>query len=549
MPSLEVHVAGSPSRSGSRPLAFAFAVVMSACGAGGGGGDPYTPGTDLPASEAEALRFLQRASFGPDEASLARLQHLGYTTFLQEQRELPPSLQEARIASLGSNASQSDRQEVWWRNAVRGRDQLRQRVAFAWSQVFVVSDRNDALDGQPAMLASYYDTLARYGLTTYRELLEQVTLHPAMGIYLSMLRNRKPDPTRNIRPDENYAREIMQLFSIGLVMLNADGSEQLDISSQTIPTYTQAEIEGLAHVFTGWNYAGATSWSGAQPNDRPMEPNESFHDRNAKLIFGNVMLPAGRDAATELDDVLDRLAAHPNVGPFLGRQLIQRLVTSNPSPAYVARISAVWADDGAGVRGNLAAVVQAVLLDAEAMTGHQVAPGTFGKLREGVLMQTAVWRAFAARANNGLFAFSNPESSFGQAVLRADSVFNFYRPDHVPQGELTTLSLEAPEFQLLDQNTAIAAVNQLYRSTVVNWRGRTSPGAGDVLIDVTEPMALATDPEALIVWLDRWLMAGAMEPQLAQVLRTHMTQVTDPRRRVTECAWLVATSPQFAVQK
>ncbi|MEQ1632668.1 MAG: DUF1800 family protein [Planctomycetota bacterium] len=528
-------------------IAFTASLWLTACS--GGGGDPYTPGTDLPASEQEAMRFLQRATFGPDEASFDRLSYLGYTTFLQEQRELPPSLQEGRLLSLGTNVGQSDRQEIWWRNAVRGRDQLRQRMAFALSQIFVVSDRHDGLDGDPVMLASYYDMLSRHAFSTYRELIEQVTLHPAMGIYLSMLRNRKPDPTRNIRPDENYAREIMQLFSIGLLELEQDGSPRLDTQGQEIPTYSQAEIEGLAHVFTGWNYAGATGWSGATPNRRPMEPNENFHDRNAKLIVGAYLCPSGVDAESELAFVLDRLAAHPNVAPFLGKQLIQRFATSNPSAAYVARVSAVWRDDGNGVRGNLGAVLQAVLTDAEAFDGHVQSPSTFGKLKEGVLMQTAVWRAFAARANNGLYGYSNPETSYGQAALRADSVFNFYRPDHRPQGELTTLALDAPEFQLLDQNTAIASVNQLYRSTIVNWRGRSTPAAGDVLVDVAEPMVLAADPEALIQWLDRWLLASAMPSGLAQILRTHMTQVTDPRRRVTECAWLVAASPQFAVQK
>ena len=531
-----------------RRAAPALLAVVAAC-SGGGGGTSYTPGTDLPASDTEAMRFLQRSTFGPDGSSLDRLNYLGYATWLQEQRELPTSLQETRLLSLATDLGQSDRQEIWWRNAVRGRDQLRQRMAFALSQIFVVSDRNDALSGDPVMLASYYDMLTKRAFGTYRDLIEQVTLHPAMGIYLSMLRNRKPDTLRNIRPDENYAREVLQLFSIGLMELNQDGTPRLDTQGREIPTYTQAQIEGLAHVFTGWNYAGATSWSGATPNRLPMEPNESFHDRNAKSILGGYLCPAGVDAATELADVLNVLAAHPNVGPFLGKQLIQRFVTSNPSAAYVGRISAVWNDDGSGRRGNLGAVLEAILLDDEAKNGHIQAPGTFGKLREGVLMQTAIWRVFAARANNGLYAYSNPESAYGQAALRADSVFNFFRPDYRPQGELTTFGLDAPEFQLLDQNTAIAAVNQIYRSTIVNYRGRTTPAAGDVLIDVAAAMVIAADPEALIQWLDRWLLANTMPAGLAQILRTHMVQVTDPRRRVTECAWMIAASPQFAVQK
>ncbi len=547
-PVLQVGPSGrSPNvRSGAATL---LALLVASCGSGA---DRYQPGADLPASSTDALRFLQRATFGPDAASLDRLQHLGYATWLLEQRELPPSLEEPTLAQMVAQSvsiGQRDRQEIWWRTAVRGRDQLRQRVAFALSEIFVVSDRSDALSNDVIGLANYYDLLAVNAFATYRQLLEAVTLHPIMGVYLGLLRNRKPDPTRNIRPDENYAREVMQLFSIGLVELNPDGTPRLDGSGNEIPTYTQADIEGMAHVFTGWNYAGATSWGGAQPNNLPMEPNESFHDRNAKQLLDGILFPAGRDAREEMTAALDLLANHPNVGPFLGRQLIQRLVTSNPSPAYVARIAAVWADDGLGVRGNLAAVVAAILGDDEATNGHRLAPATFGKLREGVLLQTSVWRLFQARADNGFYVYSNPETAYGQAALRADTVFNFFRPDYRPQGEVATLGLAAPEFQVLDQNTAIAGNNQLYRSIVVNYRGRSTPAAGDVLVDVSAATTLAADPEALIAWLDHWLLADAMPAALAQILRLHMAQLTDPRRRATECIWLVATSPQFAVQK
>ncbi|MGE3172591.1 MAG: DUF1800 family protein [Planctomycetota bacterium] len=545
---------GHRRRAAARPrpllaAAVAAAVVVPACSSGIG--DPYAPGADLPASETDALRFLQRATFGPDEASLQRLQYLGYDTWLREQQELPASLQEPALQQLvagGASVNQSNRQEVWWRHAVRGRDQLRQRVAFALSEIFVVSDQASALSGNPIGLAHWYDMLARNAFGDYRTLLEQVTLHPVMGQYLSMLRNRKPDPSRNIRPDENNAREVMQLFSIGLSELLPDGTPRLDLGGDPIPTYTQSDIEALAHVFTGWTYAGSTRFTSGTPNNLPMVPFEDYHDRTQKDWLGEVF-PAGVDARTELTRALDVLAAHPNVGPFLGRQLIQRLVTSNPSPAYVARVAAVWADDGQGARGNLGAVVRAILLDDEAMRGHVLAPGTFGKLREGLLQQTAIWRVFGARAQNGQYAYSNPQDAFGQAALRADTVFNFFRPDHRPQGELTTLGLDAPEFQVLDQNTAIAANNQLYRSLVTNHLGRATPAAGDVLVDLGAATALADDPDALLDWLDRWLLAGAMTPALRQVVRQHLVQLTDPMQRAREGAWLVATSPQFAVQK
>lgn len=525
-------------------------VCASAC-SGGGGGSSYAPGTDLPESDAAAARFLTQATFGADSESIARLRHLGYSTWLREQMERTPSLHrpelEARAAG-GATIQQVDRQEMWWRHAITAPDQLRQRVAFALSQIFVVSDRASALNTDAIGMAEYYDILVRGAFGNYRELLEQVTLSPQMGRYLSMWRNRKPDASRNIKPDENYAREVMQLFSIGLVQLADDGTPLRDSGNNVVPTYTQDEIVGLAHVLTGWTYAGSSSFFSGTPNYRPMEPFEDFHDREAKTIVDGVVFPAGRTAREELVDFLDRLAAHRNVAPFLSQQLIQRLVTSNPSPAYVARVTAVWNDNGAGIRGDLAAVVRAILLDSEALTGHTSSPTTFGKLREPLLRQTALWRAFRARADDGLYDYTNPEINLAQAALRSETVFNFYRPDHQPQGAIATAGLVAPEFEILTHTTITTQTNQLYTS-VDRHRGAGGTAPDQILLDLDRERALAADPAALVDHLDVLLLAGGMSPQMRAILITHLEGESDLLARAADAVYLVVSSPEFAIQK
>ena len=528
---------------------FATTLLIAACG--GGGSDPYPPGTDLPADEAAAVRFLTQASFGADDASIERLQYLGYETWLREQQELPVSLHrpdlEARVAS-GEAVFQSHRQNMWWRRALTARDQLRQRMAFALSEIFVVSDRGSGLENDVIGLATYYDMLLEHAFGNYRDLLAAVTLSPQMGIYLSHLRNRKPDPARNIRPDENYAREVMQLFSIGLVELEQDGSVRLDGQGQPIPTYDQDDIVALAHVFTGWNYAGAISWNNYTANPRPMEPFEAFHDQQQKTVLGSVF-PAGRSAQQELDQALDLLAAHPNTGPFLGKQLIQRFVTSNPSPAYVARIAAVWADDGAGVRGNLGAVLRAVLLDDEAKNGPTLAATTFGKVREPLLLQSALWRALRARCPDQSYTFANPENVFGQAALRSSTVFNFFRPDHAPQGEIADANLLSPEFEILGHTTVTSTVNQIYTSVFNRRLGAAGTQQNQILIDPSVEVELAADPTALVDHLDRRLLGGGMPTNLRSVLLAHLAGESDPLQRALDAIYLIATSPQFFVQR
>jgi uncharacterized protein (DUF1800 family) len=480
---------------------------------------------------------------------LQRVQQVGYSAWLDEQMATPASLHRPllEVQAQGGPALQPyDRQAMWWKRALKAPDQLRQRVAFALSEILVISDQNDSLGADVAGCAEYYDILVRNAFGSYRELLEQVTLSPQMGKYLSHLRNAKPNPVTNTRPDENYAREIMQLFTIGLFELNQDGTRKTN-GGQPIPTYGQADIVGLAHVFTGWNYAGSPGWFTVTPNYLPMEAWENYHDTAPKAVLG-ATFAAGQSAQQDLEQALDLLCNHQNMGPFLGRQLIQRLVTSNPSPAYVARVAAVWANDGTGTRGNLTAVVRAVLLDSEARTGHEVA-ANFGKVREPLLMQTALWRALGATSPSGSYRFDRPEYVLAQAALRSRTVFNFFRPDYAPQGEIVAAGIAAPEFQILDHNSSITAINQIYRAMFERLLSDPNSSPDEILIDIAPFEVMAEDVDALLDWLDARLLSGAMSANLRAILSAHLTAITDMRQRATDAIYLVASSPEFFVQK
>ena len=396
-----------------------------------------------PYSDADAARFLAQATFGPTLDGIAHLRSVGYQAWLNEQFALPASTQIPYLdwvenlppLPIGNDSVTDDtRIEAWTINALgtpdpsRGMaapaDQLRQRVAFALSEIFVVSNKNGTLAYQPWALASWYDTLAANAFGNYRALLKDATLHPAMGIYLTHMQNQKADTTHNIRPDENYAREVLQLFSIGLVKLAEDGTPLLN-GGQPIPTYGQAGVRGFAAVLTGWNWnntgCGPNTYECCNENNYsncgrygynlpswklPMQPIEAFHDNTSTkqlLDYAGVALPAGvlaagGNASQELDAALDNIFHHPNVGPFIGRRLIQRLVTSNPSPAYVQRVASTFNDNGSGVRGDLKATVRAILLDPEARFGQWMYPSLFGKLREPLLKNTQLWRADRQRA-------------------------------------------------------------------------------------------------------------------------------------------------------
>jgi uncharacterized protein (DUF1800 family) len=527
-----------------------LAALLVACG-GGGASSPTaspppapTPPPVAQPTRGEAARFLRQASFGPTAAEIARVVARGYAAWIDEQVAAPASSQLPYLKGLAAPATQDDRVEAWFRHAVLGPDQLRQRMAFALSQILVVSERS-ALGGEPLALAAYYDLLSRHALGNYRDLLRDVTLSPAMGVYLSMLGNQRPDPARNIRPDENYAREVMQLFTIGLVQLNRDGTVRTDAQGVGLPTYDQPVIEGFANVFTGWTFAGSASFF--QPSfdwERPMQAFPAFHSTGPKRLLNGVVLPAGQTPQQDLDAALDNLFAHPNVAPFVSKQLIQRLVTSNPSPAYVERVARTFEDDGRGVRGNLAAVARAILLDAEA----RGTPGdAAGKLTEPLLYLTALWRAYDGRAANGRYLVPGIEFAFGQAPLRSPSVFNFYRPDFAPPGEMRTRGLVAPELEITNEYTSATTANVI--AFAVYGSLEPNPRPAQIRLDLARDVGVAGDAGRLVDAVADRLLGGAISPELraAAVGMVERIPATVPEARVAEAIHTIAISPEYMV--
>ena len=512
--------------------------------------------------ETAASRLLHQATFGPTLSSIAAASVQTYDQWFAEQAGIAPSLISPSISN-----KDTDWYPLWLLNSVKGPDQLRQRTAFAMSQIFVVSDANGNLQFRNDALGSYYDMLVKSSLGNFRTLIENVTLSSAMGRYLSMFRNDKPNPSTGVHADENYAREVMQLFTIGLVELNLDGTPKLDSNGRQIPTYTQADVEGLARVFTGWaskptGNSGEQAWQFADDFVNPMVAYENHHDTGAKTIVGGVFVPAGGTAATDLKIALDALFNHPNVGPFIGKQLIQRLVTSNPSPAYVARVASAFNNNGSGVRGDMLAVVKAILTDAEAV--NVVGDG---KLREPLLRLTNLWRAFDAADSNGKYnegdILRQSSEFFAQAPLRSPSVFNFYRPDYQRAGQLTDAGLVAPEFQITNENTLVLTANRLQwqayqyldstgkKRAGSNYDYSSNLSSGSVLLKTAAWEAFAATPATLVDKLNLVLMSGAMSPAMKNTLNSYISSIpaNQPWARVAEAADIVINSPQYAVQR
>ena len=386
-----------------------------------------------------------------DSVNFASAAKDGFDGFLNEQFGKPVSSHLAFIDASGVNPlTMQQEMEAWWTYAVTAPDQLRQRVAFALSELFVVSTKSGGLDRHPDGMAAYVDVLLRDAFGNYRQLLEDITLNPAMGRYLDMLHNDKGNPAKGTHPNENYAREVMQLFSIGLYRLNLDGSLTLDAQSNPLNTYNQDSVLGLAAVFTGWNFAqtGTPVWYGATPNYRqPMIPFPNHHSSDAKQILNGVLIPGGQTPQQDLKTALDTIFNHPNVGPFICRQLIQRLVTSNPSPGYIYRVASVFNNNGHGVRGDLRAVIRAILMDYDAR-GPARTGQSAGHEKEPVLRLTESIARTSAHPRPA------ENSSLGKGVecwprhaLHSPTVFTtFFSPDFSAAGAIAAAGLTSPEF-------------------------------------------------------------------------------------------------------
>lgn len=561
--------------------ALGFALPLAALGATDTiFADGFEIRLDAPPNRAEASRFLAQSTFGASEADLDALVASGYRTWLDRQMQEPPNYMLPHMRHAEGTADPL-RPLPFWRfcvawfvNVLGGEDQLRQRVAFALSEILVVSERGNALGNDGLALGAYYDILLRNAFGNYRQLLEDVTLSPAMGRYLSMYRNRKPDPANNIQADENYAREVMQLFSIGLVKLNRDGTPVL-VGGRTVPTYDGDVVRGFARVFTGWAcHCGQGQQCPEDPfqqenftcsTEHAMVPFEPYHDRGEKRLLDGAVLPAGRDARPELDAALELLFRHPNVAPFVSRQLIQRLVTSNPSPAYVDRVATVFEDNGSGVRGDLGATVRAILLDPEARSGHRTAPATFGKVREPLLRLTQLWRAFDVTWKDDMLMYDdlNIQDRYNQAALQSPSVFNFFAPDHTP-GPPLAAGMVAPEMQAISANVAIHMTNDLSGRIYWGWLGgpmdALDPGAR--VIDLARweqlirpvPGAAEAPPGTLDALLDRCndlLLGGQMSGSLRQRIRSRLLSIppAETLLRVQNVLYLITTSAEYAVQR
>ena len=460
------------------------------------------------------------------------------------------------------------KKDAWWDIAVHGADQLRQRVAFALSEIMVVSQFGPLSD-KPDGLAAYYDLLVKNAFGNFRSLLEDVTRSPMMGSYLSYLGNAKADPVTGSHPDENYAREVMQLFTIGLYLLNPDGTTINDPGTgQPLPTYTQDDIREMARIFTGWSDANGYFFSyegGSSHASRtePMVVYEQYHDTGAKHILGRAF-PAGQTTEQDLKQALDLLFNHPNAGPFIGRQLIQRLVTSNPSPAYIARVTAAFNDNGQGVRGDMKAVVQAILLDPEALAGADRDQLHFGKVREPLLCISHLWRAFQARnrdcARRGedvsspvyhynCFHFEAARSFLEQnAAQESLTVFNYFTPDDGP-ADLKAMHMVSPERMVLgiDGLHHILLSFALETYTYDTYEVAAHLDVGTVAGDLEKRRY-----DTLLDRLDLLLLGGTMRADLRQSLLDYIRQNnsddTDRDFLARNIIALIMLSPQYAVQ-
>jgi uncharacterized protein (DUF1800 family) len=544
-----------------------------------------SPGAGTAAQRAAASRFLVQASFGPTAAEIDKLVASTPAAWINAQMALPANADYVNHVqakySLGDayrpgGAEYSDVRvtERFWKLAATAPDQLRKRVGFALHHILMASQNDSNLYSHSRAYANYLDTLDKHAFGNFRTLLEEMALSPVMGIYLSHMRNRKEDPSTGRMPDENFAREIMQLFTIGLVELNANGTPRLDGNGRTIETYTNADVVALAKVFTGWSWGfpdaqltesnfrwGWPDYSAAKDTRIDLQRMKAYPGQRStaevSLFAGKpwaLVIPANSTPAVALRMALDTLFNHPNVGPFIGRQLIQQLVTSDPSPAYVARVAAAFANNGAGVRGDLAAVVRAVLLDTEART-TPVAGATTGKLREPILRIAHAMRALGATSPSGEYMIAWEMESLSQQATHSPSVFGWFRPGYVPPGtSFAARGATAPEFQIVNESTTASWINQVEAlcSWGIGWNGLSA----DVTIPFTPQVAMVTagNLAALIEHLNVLLFAGRMSNALRLDLMDAVgsvggTDAASHLNRARMAAYVAMTSPEFLAQR
>ncbi|WP_306642532.1 DUF1800 domain-containing protein [Sanyastnella coralliicola] len=556
----------------------------------------------------DASRFLGQASLGADYELIQDVASVGPEFWMEQQFEAPLVSFRDTMDMVWNDFLQQyydiyGEEEVyenpnifplsiywrqaWWHNVMHSEDQLRQRIALALSEIFVVSERSD-LEIAGHGLAAYYDMLYQNSFGNFRDLIEDVTMHPVMGYYLSHLNNERTDEENNIQPDENYAREVMQLFTIGLYELNNDGSIQFDDDNEPIASYDNDDIQEFAKIFTGlapaeywWHWDDISDipvqWDGefnTIPTINtwlPMEINEAWHEPGEKYLLNGQVVPSGQSGAEDISDAMDNLFNHPNVGPFIGKQLIQRLVKSNPSPEYVSRVADAFNDNGEGVRGDMKAVIRQVLLDPEARDCEWIELPSSGKMREPMIRMTQILRAFdAANESGDMWAVGGwyQEATY-QSPLGAPSVFNFFLPSHSPHGPIFDEGLVAPEFEILTSATAINYVNLVYFMFLGDFYLDVSTEASEnnigfpefnwdllaeedrVDLDLSDEVLLSTQGEVLMDRLDILLTGGTMSDETKEEIgdAVELMALFDDEAAVKAGIFLTLISPDYVIQK
>lgn len=531
----------------------------------------------------EASRFLSQATLGANLATIQKVADQGIEQWISDQMALPrtPMLTSMKdvyadvvewyLLNGGNPDEVSSRPSwtifnyTWWENHMKAEDLLRQKVALALSEIFVISIQSNLSD-QGYGLADYYDVLLKNSFGNFENLLYDVSLHPCMGYYLSHLNNPREIPEENIHSDENYAREIMQLFTVGLYELNQDGTRKTDNEGHWIPTYDQTDIKELAKVFTGLGVGGVV------PNEwvnfpyfgldiyvadmtTPMIMYEDWHQPGSKTMLNNYVIPSGQTGLKDIHDAVHQLFLHPNVGPFIGKQLIQRLVTSNPTPEYVSRVAAVFADNGSGVRGDLKAVVKAILMDPEARTCGALENESFGKLREPFTRYTNFTKAIPMEQYYG--RYWNVAYGFYQATnqmpLASRTVFNFFLPDYQPIGPISDNNLVGPEFQLHNSRTSVEYMNEVndwavWAYVMDDWEQNNPP----VTYTYDDLLPLARDPETLVNRLDVLFTHGMLSQHTRDAIKNAISPMIEGNYRIDRirlALYLIMISPDYAIMK
>lgn len=549
----------------------------------GSGGSKTIDGLGFLPNEVAASRFLAQATLGSDIESILAMSQMSYSEWLDSQFVTPKLMdvlqytmditQEAVDSTIlmGGNPNNIQPQmwfwhSAWWQYIMTSPDVLRARVGLALSEIFVISELPE-LQEVPLALADYYDMLLDNAFGNFRDLLEDVTYHPAMGIYLTHLNNPKSNPAVNRFPDENYAREAMQLFTIGLYQLNNDGSRQLDSLGNPIPTYDNEDIQEFAKIFTGLSWGDSYAF-GLDPLSevsftQPMKMYNGWHEPGPKTLLNGMVVPNRTpvNGNADIQDALDNLFNHPNVGPFIGRQLIQRLVTSNPSPAYIGRVAAAFNNNGQGVRGDMKAVIRAILLDPEARDCALVEDPYRGMLREPIIRWTHLCRAFNSFSQKGVFrnhADNFYQNTF-QRPLGSPSVFNFFQPDYTPIGPIESAGLVAPEFQITNSVTIVGYANRLHEwvmkeNNVMEYRDIFNGEWNNdkyVNLNLTDELALDQpgDVDELLERLNLILFHGQMTWVTRDRIREALLQVPQSNWdvRVRMAIFLSMTSPDYLI--